>query len=100
MSTTIGTHETHGFVFDYDSEKQVLTPLRLFGLPLDDQSAPEHRRGLASLFTSRGRFDSREWAVVSEVDFTTFTWEEAGLRWVSRWEFDPGEPASSPARIS
>ncbi|HEX8372485.1 MAG TPA: glycoside hydrolase family 36 protein [Chthoniobacterales bacterium] len=88
MTTTIGTHETHGFVFEHDNNKNLLTPLRLFGLALDNQNVPRHRHGLAALFTSRGRFDSREWAVAKTGELTTFTWEEAGVRWVSTWEFD------------
>ena len=88
MRTTIGPNETQGFVFDAESENQRLTPVRLFGLPLDNASAPGHRSGLAALFTSRGRFDSRAWAVAANKNSVTFTWEDSGLRWVSCWEFD------------
>jgi len=88
VRTTIGPNETQGFVFDAESENQRLTPVRLFGLPLDNASAPGHRSGLAALFTSRGRFDSRAWAVAANKNSVTFTWEDSGLRWVSCWEFD------------
>jgi hypothetical protein len=88
MKTLLGTNTLHGFAFDRDETKNSLAPISLFGLPLAGLNGSGKLRGLAALHTSRGRFDSAGWTAKGDNLRAEFAWEEAGLRWVSRWTFD------------